>query len=553
VRRSSRASAFAALCFLTACSPSERETSITIIGTTDVHGYLLPYDYATDEPIQHSLAQVATLIDSVRRANPNVILVDSGDLLQGTALNEYQVRVGMESVHPVISAMNRLAYDAAVLGNHEFNFGVPFLEKALASAEVPFLAANIYVSGTEDLRFPAYRIVERGGLRVGILGLTTPGVMIWDEANIEGLLRFEDIVESTRRWLPELVKEEPDVVVVVAHSGLGPGSSYDQGAGVPEENALARLAVEVPGIDVIFAGHTGSTLSGERVGGTLIVQAGVHADHIAVAELTVRRSAAGTEVVSDGLTITTEGVRPHPDIVALATPAHENALTWLREPIGYTPDSWSAATARLEDTPIADLIARVQLEVTGAEVSAAAIFRTDAGFGPGPITRRDILGLYTYPNTLRAVRISGADLRAFLERSAEYYRTLPADDLINPTVRGYNFDLLEGAEYVLDLTRPVGFRVSRLTRNGRPVTDQDSLTLALNNYRQAGGGGFDMVSRAPIVYRDEIDISTRIIDYVRGIDTLRIDGVYRSNWELRPPSAVTRLRATARANDSGSR
>lgn len=541
------------LCVVAACNSPEAQVSLTILGTTDVHGHLLPYDYATGTRTENSLAQVATLIDSVRQATPHVILVDSGDLIQGTPLNEYQVRVDMDPVHPAIAAMNLLAYDASVLGNHEFNYGVPYLEQAIAGSTAPFLAANIYVDGTDELRFPPYRIVERGGLRVGVLGLTTPGVTIWDRANVGGQLRFDDVVESARRWLAELAEEDPDLVVVVAHAGLGPGSSYEEGVGVPEENALARLAVEVPGIDVIFAGHTAEAIAGERVGGSLILQAGVHANHLAVAELTVRRTADGVEVMSTGRTIPTTGVPPHPDILALAAPAHDRAVEWIGEPIGHTPDSWTARTARLEDTPIADLIQRVQMEVTGADASAAAIFRTDVGFGPGPITRRHILGLYTYPNTLRAVRISGADLRAYIERSSEYYRTLPTDDPVNPSIPSYNFDVIDGVDYVIDLTRPVGFRVSDLAFRGNPLADHDSITLALNNYRQGGGGGFDMLSGAPVVYRDEVEVSGRIIEYVLGADTLRISDVFRSNWELRPASVVARLKEAAEAEGGGSR
>jgi len=535
------------------CLGEDPEIAITILGTTDVHGHLVPYDYATDEPTENSLAQVATLVDSVRRVSPNVILVDSGDLLQGTPLDEYQARVGADPTHPVVAAMNLLEYDASAIGNHEFNYGIPFLESALEGAAFPFLAANIYVEDTDELRFPPYRIVDRGGIRVGILGLTTPGVTIWDRRNVEGRLRFEDMVVSARRWLGELEREAPDVVVVIAHAGLGPGSSYDESSGVPEENPLARLAVEVPGIDVIFAGHTRSAIPGERIGGALVLHAGAHADHLAVAELTVRRTAAGTEVVSSGQTIETAGVPPHPAVLEIATPAHDRAVAWLGVPIGYTPDAWSASTGRLEDTPIADLIARTQIAVTGAQLSASAIFRTRSAFGPGPITRRDILGLYTYPNTLRAIRITGAQLRAYLERSSEYYRTLPAESPTNPTIPGYNFDMIDGVDYALDLTRPIGRRVVELTHSGAPVADSDVFTLALNNYRQGGGGGFDMLQDAPVIYLDEVDVASRIVDYVVERDTLRTSDVFIDNWELRPVARTEQLRREALREASGGR
>lgn len=529
----------------------DREVDITILGTTDVHGHLVDYEYATDRPADHSLAQVATLVDSVRRADANVILVDSGDLLQGAPLDEYQARVGRDPVHPVIAAMNLLRYDASAIGNHEFNYGVDYLWEALGAAEFPFLAGNIVRAGTDDTVRPPYTIVERGGVRIAILGFTTPGVAVWDRTHIAGRLEFRDIVDSARRWVPRVREAGADVIVVAAHAGLGPGSTYDDPA-VPEENPLARLAVEVPGIDVIFAGHTAEAIAGERVGGTLILHAGRHADHLAVARLRVRLTPVGAEVSSEGTVIPTSGVAPDSALLGVVRSAHDRTVAWLGEPIGYTPDRWESGSSRAADTPIADLIQRVQLDLTGADLSAAAMFRTDVGFGPGPITRRDILGLYVYPNTLRAIRLSGADLRDYLEMSARYFRTLPADRPINDSVPGYNYDMIQGVDYVLDLRRPAGRRVVDLRYRGAPVSPADSFTMALNSYRQSGGGGFRMVSGAPVVYADPDDIAGRIVAFVESRDTLRVSDVFEENWRLVPEEAVSRV-AEATAPDANRR
>lgn len=528
--------------------PAPAEVRLTLLGTTDVHGQLLPYDYATDGPAPNSLAQVATLVDSIRRTDAAVLLLDSGDLLQGTPLDELQAREGMDEVHPAIDAMNFLRYDAAAIGNHEFNYGIPFMRSALSGARFPFLAANIYLADTDSLAFPPYVIREVGGVRVGVIGFTTPGVAIWDRANVEGQLRFEDIVEAARRWVPRLREAGSDVLVAIAHSGVGPGSSYGAGAGGLEENALERLAVEVPELDVIFGGHTAESIDSLRVGRGLILHAGVRADHLAVAHVVVRPDADGYRVVSTaGRALPTAGVAAFPGLVQVVQTAHERTLAWLGEPIGYTPSAWSAATARFEDTPIADLIATVQAEITGAQLSSTAIFNTTAGFGPGPITRRDILGLYVYPNTLRAVRLSGADLRDYLEHSARYFGSFPGSPAINGSIRGYNFDMIDGLEYELDLSRPPGERITSLRFGGQPVSDSDSLSIALNSYRQAGGGGFDMMPGATVTYLDEVDIATRIIEYVERRDTLRIEDVFAPNWRILPEAAADRLRAQARS------
>lgn len=524
------------------------ELRITLLGTTDVHGHLLPYDYATGDPAPSSLAQVATLVDSIRREDPAVLLFDGGDLLQGSALDAFQAREGMDDTHPMIAAMNYLGYDASAIGNHEFDYGIAFMRTALAGARFPFVAANIYAEGTDSLAFVPYVLLDVQGVRVGVIGFTTPGVAVWDRANVEGRLRFEDVVQAARRWVPDLREAGADVLVAIAHSGVGPGSSYGSAPGAPEENAVKRLASEVPDLDVIFAGHTSESIDSLRVGRSLILHAGVRADHLAIAHVVVERTEEGFRVVSTaGRALPTAGVPPNPGLVDVVRPAHERTLAWLDEPIGYTPDSWSARTARFEDTPIADLIAKVQARITGAQLSSTAIFRTDAGFGPGSITRQHILALYAYPNTLRAIRLSGADLAAYLEWSARYYHSFPASPLINDSVRGYNFDMIDGLEYELDLSRREGERVVSLRFHGRPVADSDSFSMALNSYRQSGGGRYDMLAEAPVLYADEVDIPTRIIEYVEGRDTLRIADVFEENWKLGPVGAVDRLRARSRS------
>lgn len=539
--------ALAAVVALPGCGgPSEAR--LTLLGTTDVHGHLLPYDYATDRLQDHSLAQVVTLVDSIRRADPHVLLLDSGDILQGTALNSYRAHLGAgeeQGIHPVIAVMNAAGYAAAAVGNHEFNYGLPYLEATLADARFPFLAANVLREGTDATAFLPYVVVQAGPVRVGVVGFTTPGSAIWDRENLQGRLRFEDIVESARRWVPR-AREEADVVVVVAHSGLGPGSSYAEEAGVPEENAIRRLATEVPGIDVVFAGHAHVSLAGERIGDALVLAAEHSARVLAVAQLRLLRQEGRWRVEeAEGRLVPTRGVSPSPRIEELVSADYEATLAWLRRPIGHTPDHWSAARGRFEDTPIADLIAEVQRQESGAELASTAIFDPGASFGPGPITRRDVLGLYIYPNTLKAVRISGGDLREYLERSALYFHTHPAERLVNDSVPGFNYDMVSGVEYVLDLRRPPGERVVLLRREGRAVQPADSFSLALNNYRQSGGGGFQMVARAPLVYSGEREVSELIIEFIQRRDTLRHEDVFRENWRLLPPEAVAQLEAEA--------
>lgn len=527
---------------------------LTLLGTTDVHGHLLPYDYATGRPARTSLAQIATLVDSVRRRDPDVLLLDSGDLLQGTPLDEYVAETDIDSIHPVIAAMNVMGYDASAIGNHEYNYGLPFLRRALSGARFPFLAANVYRADSDSLVHPPYVIREVGGVRVGILGFTTPGVALWDREHVEGRRRFTDIVSAARRWLPRLRREHPDLVVALVHSGLGPGSSYGESAGVPEENAVRRLAEQVPGLDVIFAGHTHVRVDGIRIGGALVLQAGRFADALAVAHVTLRRRAGtGWKVLGDtGELLDPSGEPADPAVRRAVLPAHRATVEWLYAPLAYTPDRWSTALGRLEDVPAADLITAAERQATGAELASTAIFTTRVRFGPGPITRRDVLSLYVYPNTLRVVKLSGDGLRAYLERSARYYRGWPAPSLANDSVPGYDLDLVSGVDYRIDLRRPPGRRVVELRYRGRPVVSTDSFTLAVSNYRAAGGGGYDMLPGAPVVYRSETPVTRTIADFLRARDTLRIADVHRTNWRLEPPEAVRTLEERREARPAGS-
>lgn len=530
-------------------APADR-VELTLLGTTDLHGRLLPWDYYRGEEADRGLARVATLVDSIRAVDDHVVLLDSGDLLQGNPLDYVFGVLEPADVHPVILAMNRLGYDAAAPGNHEFNYGLGALERALDDAAFPFLAANVFVAGTDSLRWPSYEVVERGGVRVGVLGLTTPGAAIWDRHHLEGRLEFRDIVESAERVWPDL-EAASDVQVVIMHSGLGPGSSYDEAAtGVPEENAGRRLARALPGIEVVFLGHTHRDVPSETVEGVLFTQASKWGEALAVARLVVERTDEGWAVVDRrARTIPAAGVPPEPGLAQALRPYHERTLAYVADTIGWTPVAWSSGPARLVDTPIVDLIQRVQLDATGADLSAASAFTTEATLGPGPITVADAAELYIYDNTLKVVRITGRQLREYLEVSAKYFHRTDAegeivdatdDDLEVDSIPGYNYDMVAGAAYTIDVSRPVGERIVDLTIGGGPVDDDATYTLAVNNYRQGGGGGFTMIAEAPVVEDRQLEVRQLLIDWIAERDTIRPGDVHEPNWRIVPPAAVAR-------------
>ncbi|MBD0319195.1 MAG: 5'-nucleotidase C-terminal domain-containing protein [Gemmatimonadetes bacterium] len=526
--------------------------TLVVMGTTDAHGWLLPYDYYTARATDNGLARLVPQIDSVRAANPErTVLVESGDLLQGNPLDFVYSRLAAGETHPVATAMNFLRYDAAAIGNHEFNYGIGHLDAVARQSRFPWLSANTYRAGTNQHAYRPYVFVRRmvGGapVTVGITSVTPPGVAIWDRDNVRGRLDFRDIVASVRPVVAEMKRQGADVVVVAAHSGLE-GSSYDTAAtGVPTENAAAAMAREIPGIDLILMGHTHREVADTTIGGALVMQAKNWGTSLAVAELELERGAGGWRVARKRGRI----LRPAKNATsaafeaALAVP-HQRTRDYVARRIGTSSAEWSSALARTQDTPILDLINEVQRTVSGAELSAAAAFSLDARIPAGPITVADVAGLYLYDNTLKAVRISGAQLRAFIEKSAEYYLPCPGgrcEKVVNPAVPGYNFDVVSGVDYTLDISRPVGQRLVKLQRNGRDVAPSDSFTIALNNYRASGSGGFSMLIGAPVVYDRGQGIRELLIAEIERRGAISPEQVFRKNWEIVPPELAARAAA----------
>ncbi|MDQ3995793.1 MAG: 5'-nucleotidase C-terminal domain-containing protein [Gemmatimonadota bacterium] len=549
-RRFGRRAGLLVPALVAACRPAQippagsphGQVTLVIAGTTDVHGRLRAHDYYQNAPEPgRGLTRVATIFDSLRAAHPGrVILVDAGDLLQGNPLTYVAARSPAGPTHPVIDAMNAAGYDAMAIGNHEFNYGLPMLERALAGARFAVLAANAYsVDGRPAFR--RWAMVERGGVRVGIVGATTPGSMVWDREHLRGRLVIRDILPEVRTAVAEARAAGADVILAVLHSGLGEPASYDTAStGLPGENVSARVAREVPGLDVIIYGHSHREMADTVIGGVLLMQPRNWATSAAVAELHLERRAGRWQITSKrGRLISASGHVEHPAVLAATEVAHRAAVAYVAETLGTTGVAWRADSARVKDTPIVDLILEVQRRRAGADLASTAAFNLRASLDTGAITVAEVAALYPYDNTLRAIRVSGRQVREYVERSAHYFvRASDGRAAVDTTIPGYNYDMLAGIDYAIDLRRPAGFRITGLSVRGRPVTDTDTFTLALNNYRQTGGGGFSMLASAPVVFESREDIRELLIDEVRRRKTLRPEDYFRLNWRLEPPSAV---------------
>lgn len=540
----------AAVLTLAAVAPLPAQSGrfdLVVTATTDVHGRLRGWDYyANAADPARSLAGAATIVDSVRTANPGrVLLLDGGDLLSGNPLLYVAAKVAPPPVHPMIAAMNVMHYDAAVVGNHEFNFGVPALRSAISKAAFPFLAANVRDAQGRPFVAP-YTLIDKRGVRVAIIGATTPGSMLWDRDNLRDAgLTVTDIVASVRTAVAEVRKRKADVVVVLLHSGLDGAATYDTvTTGLASENVAARVPREIDGINLVVYGHSHAELVDSTINGALLVQPRNWAASVAVATLTLEKTKGKWAVVKHrGQSVKVAGHAESPAVLAASAATHRATVTWVTTPVGRTAVRWRADSSRVVDAPITDLINEVMRRASGAELSATAAFSLDATLDTGAVTQASLSKLYPYENTLRAVRITGAQLRSFLEQSALYYRTLmpdgsaPAGGLVDPKIPGYNFDVVSGVDYVIDVSKPVGERITSLTRNGRAVQPTDSFTMALNNYRQSGGGGYAMLATAPVVFQKDIDIRSLIIDDVAKAGTLDPAKYATVNWRLEPAAA----------------
>jgi 2',3'-cyclic-nucleotide 2'-phosphodiesterase (5'-nucleotidase family) len=526
---------------LSGFSIANKRIQIVILGTTDLHGNLYPTDYYTNKPDNRGLAKIATLVRQIRKENENVMLIDSGDTIQGTPLEYYHNKKNYTPPDPMMLAMNELRYDAMTVGNHEYNFGLQVLEKARSEAKFPWLSANTYDNGTTRTHYQPYIVKEFGGVRIAVLGLTTPGVPNWENApNYEGL-EFKDPLLEAKKWVPVLRgKERADAVVIAMHMGLeedlrtgelNPGQ-------VPNENEAVAIARQVPGVDLIFMGHTHRDVPSVLINGVQLLQANYWGRHLVRADLYLENDGSHWRTYArSARTIAVDDKVPaDAGLLKIGEPYDSETQAWLSHPIGESAAELTAAEATFRDTAILDLIQRVQMEAGKADVSMVASFNEKARIAKGSVTVRDIAGLYVYENTLVVLEVTGQQLKEALEHSAKYFRLYEpgksARELVDEKIPSYNFDIAEGVTYDLNISQPVGRRIENLQFHGKPLLPDQKLRLATNNYRVNGGGGYVMYKGAPVVYRSSQEIREMIIDWVERHKTIPVEP--SNNWKIVP-------------------
>lgn len=532
---------------------------ITVLATTDLHGNIYPYDYLTGRNADRGLAKIATLIKAERKASAGVLLLDCGDTIQGSPLESvYQqfVRTGKFPLNlkpsapltadPMMLAMNHLRYDAMTVGNHEFNFGLDNLQKARAAAQFPWISANIRTHPSSGRKpFAPYISKVISGVKVVVIGMTTPAVPQWEKPENLRDYTFADAKTSVTEALAEARRrEKPDLVIVASHAGV----ERDLKTGViregnsDKENMVYEVATEVPGIDAIVFGHTHQELEQYRSGGVLLVQPKNWGMSLARLNFTLEsRPDKGYRVVqkSSRLLPVTRETQADPDILRMMKPYHDLTEAYLNSFVAEAPAHLSGSRSRIEDSGIIDAIHAVQLHYAKADVSFTAAFNPRAAIPKGPVTVRQVAALYVYDNELYAIQGSGRMVREALENAAKYFNSCPeptctTGPLINKQVIGFNYDMAQGVTYEIDLTRRPGDRVQNLKFKGEPLKDGRPLRVAVNNYRAAGSGGYTMFKGAKILWRSYEDIRELIMRYYTSHSLP--DGPDH-NWRVVPESA----------------
>ena len=534
---------------------SADRVTLTILGTTDIHGNVWPYDYLRGERAERGLAKVSSYVKQVRARQPNTLLVDTGDTFQGTPLAYYSAMKFGNLPNPIVAAMNAMGYDAMAVGNHEFNFGLRALWRIKEQAKFPVLAANI-VSSYRDRRrdFEPYvirKIAGPGGgeaLRVAFLGMVTPATPLWDPPEHLSGYEFRDPVEVAKEYVPKL-RKQADVVVVLIHSGLG--AHIETGERLPDaavENRTYDLVTEVPGIDVIFFGHSHQQLGGEFVSGAVLIQPKNWGQQVARIDLTLERRDRRWKItgkrpelvaLNPGFAVIAtdeSALPPDEEILELTREAHERTERELNTVVARLDTELDARTGRIEDHPLVELIHRAQFEATGADVSLSALFGTFTRWNPGPVTMRDVYSLYFYENKLVSVEITGQQLKDALEHAVARYNTWPWPEEASP-FNGplFNLDMAQGVTYNVDVSRLAGDRIVDLQRNGQPLDPESTLTVALNTYRWSGGGGFESLRRARVVKKINRQVRELIAEHLRSQKI--VDTTVDNNWQVVPPAA----------------
>jgi 2',3'-cyclic-nucleotide 2'-phosphodiesterase / 3'-nucleotidase len=497
---------FFALILFSGCQPKK----IIIIETTDVHGVVLPFDFVEKKPLNASLASAAAYIRKVRNKNGNILLLDNGDNLQGQPEEYYYNFIDTVSPHFNAEVMNYLSYDAGTVGNHDIEAGHAVYDRLRKLYKFPLMAANAVDIKTGQPYFKPYTIFKKNGIKIVVFGMVTPAIPTWLPPELYSGMEFRDMLKTAKKWMPEILAQKPDLVVGLFHSGWN-RSFNKESADTLNENGSAAVAYYVPGFDIIFNGHDHNTANEKFVNSAgdtvLILDGGSKAEEIAEADVTFK---SGKKKIITGSIVKMKNYLPDKDFTSHFKLQDSIIRKYVDKVIGESTSSISSRDSYFGSSGFVDMIHSMQLEITGADVSFAAPLSFDVSIPKGPVTVGDMFKLYRYENMLYTMRMSGNEILKYLEYSySGWLNTMkgPDDFLLNyrlgkegkPAMtegrarlrnQSYNFDSAAGINYIVDVSKPEGSRVSIISFSDRRPFQKDKIyRVAVNSYRGNGGGG----------------------------------------------------------------
>lgn len=572
--------------------PVEGQTvDVRILATTDLHTNLVNYDYYQDKPVETlGLAKTAVLIEKAKKENPNVLLVDNGDTIQGTPLGTYKAIVDpveKGEQHPMYAALQALGFEAGTLGNHEFNYGLDYLNRVIETAGMPLVNANVLDPATGKFIYQPYKIIEKtftdtqGRLttvKIGVTGIVPPQILNWDKANLEGKVVVRDSVEAIRDIIPEMRKAGADITLVLSHSGIG-DDKYEKG----EENEGYQIA-SLPGVDAVVTGHSHAEFpSGNgtgfyekypgvdgvngKINGTPVTMAGKYGDHLGVIDLKLNYTDGKWKVTDSKGSIRKVDTKSNvadQRVIDIAKESHQGTINYVRQQVGTTTAPITSYFSLVKDDPSVQIVNNAQLwyakqELAGTPeanlpiLSAAAPFkagtRGDAtaytDIPAGPIAIKNVADLYLYDNVAAILKVNGAQLKEWLEMSAGQFNTIDPNNsqpqnLVNTDYRTYNFDVIDGVTYEFDITQPNKYdregklanpnasRVRNLKYQGKEIDPNQEFIVVTNNYRS--NGNFPGVREANLNRLLNLENRQAIINYILAVKNINPSA--DQNWHF---------------------
>lgn len=529
--------------------PFEGPMHLVVLASSDLHGNILGFSYEDNKPTTNNgMTRLYTYIEKVRGEGNPVVLIDAGDDIQGTIMTDDLYNKTPKEPHPIMQTMNYFDYDAMSLGNHEFNWGIKTMQQITGQGKFPILAANVVNKKTgKPVTGKGWTMIKKAGLKIAVIGCVTPNVPIWD-GDKQGIEDYDYLpgYVAVRNALAE-INGKADIVIVSVHMGLE--AEFDEEGGA---DSAQKILDENPGIDILHVAHYHIVVN-EKQGNTVI--GGVRDNGRDLARFDLEIDANKKITNSTVQIVDMKDYEPHPAIaeIPLVKESHERTIDFIQgggsgdgesggASLGITTKRFQPENeirglpeGKLRDTAVIALINKIQMEASGADVSGAALFKRTSDLPEGNINYLNIFDIYKFYNTLYRVPVTGAELKTWMEWSAECYNQWKPGDInisFDPEYPDYLYDMFAGVDYEIDLSQPKGSRIKNVMFKGHPLRDDEKLTIAVNNYRYSSALRTRKMVSSSKEWESSGSIRDLIVKYFAEHSPVNPDELINDNWHI---------------------